>query len=88
MSPTEWRLIEVLVQHAGHLVTREELLASVWGPDAVDKTQYLRVHMASIRQKVEPDRAPPLLRDRAGSRAEVRRPESPVTGCALAEPIG
>ena len=55
LSPTEWRLIEVLAQHANHLVTREELLTAVWGPQAVDKTQYLRVHMASIRQKVEPD---------------------------------
>ena len=55
LSPTEWRVLEVLVQHAGHLVTREELLTSVWGPQAVDKTQYLRVHMASIRHKVEPD---------------------------------
>ncbi len=59
MSPTEWRLIEVLVRHAGHLVTREELLVSVWGPRAAAKTQYLRVHMASIRQKVEPDPARP-----------------------------
>jgi two-component system KDP operon response regulator KdpE len=55
LSPTEWRIIEVLVEHANHLVTREDLLTSVWGPDAVDKPQYLRVHMASIRQKVEPD---------------------------------
>ena len=55
LSPIEWRLIEVLAQHADHLVTREELLTSVWGPESVDKTQYLRVHMASIRQKVEPD---------------------------------
>ena len=54
LSPTEWRLIEVLVQHRGHLVTREDLLVSVWGPEAADKTQYLRVHMASIRRKVEP----------------------------------
>jgi two-component system KDP operon response regulator KdpE len=55
LSPTEWQLIEVLARHAGHLVTREELLSSVWGPRAVDKTQYLRVFMAGIRQKVEPD---------------------------------
>jgi two-component system KDP operon response regulator KdpE len=59
MSPTEWRLIEVLVHHAGHLVTREELLVSVWGPQAATKTQYLRVHMASIRQKAEPDPSRP-----------------------------
>ena len=49
----------MLVQHKGHLVTREELLASVWGPEAASKTQYLRVHMASIRQKVEPDPSRP-----------------------------
>ena len=59
LSPTEWKLIEVLVQHQGHLVTREELLASVWGPDAESKTQYLRVYMASIRRKVEPDPSHP-----------------------------
>jgi two-component system, OmpR family, KDP operon response regulator KdpE len=59
LSPTEWKLIEVLVQHQGHLVTREDLLASVWGPDAGNKTQYLRVYMASIRRKVEPDPSHP-----------------------------
>jgi two-component system KDP operon response regulator KdpE len=55
LSPIEWRLIEVLAEHAGHLVTREDLLTSVWGPQAIDKTQYLRVHMSSIRHKIEPD---------------------------------
>jgi two-component system KDP operon response regulator KdpE len=59
LSPIEWKLVETLVRRSGHLVTREELLASVWGPDAVSKTQYLRVHMASIRQKLEPDSARP-----------------------------
>jgi len=59
LSPIEWQLVETLVRRAGHLVTREELLASVWGPQSVGKTQYLRVHMASIRQKLEPDHAHP-----------------------------
>ena len=59
LSPIEWKLIEALARRAEHLVTREELLASVWGPDAVEKPQYLRVHMASIRQKLEPDHAHP-----------------------------
>lgn len=59
LSPTEWKVIEVLIQHKGHLVTREELLAAVWGPEAADKTQYLRVYMASIRRKVEPDPSRP-----------------------------
>jgi two-component system KDP operon response regulator KdpE len=59
LSPTEWRLIEVLANHMGHLVTREELLVSVWGPQAANKTQYLRVHMASIRRKIEPEPSHP-----------------------------
>jgi two-component system KDP operon response regulator KdpE len=59
LSPIEWKLVETLVRHAGHLVTREDLLSTVWGPGAVDKTQYLRVHMASIRQKLEPDPSQP-----------------------------
>ena len=59
LSPIEWKIVETLVHRAGHLVTREELLCSVWGPDAVAKTQYLRVHMASIRQKLEPDHTHP-----------------------------
>ncbi len=59
LSPIEWMLVETLVRHADHLVTREDLLAAVWGPDAAEKTQYLRVHMASIRQKLEPDHARP-----------------------------
>ena len=55
LSPIEWKLVEALVRRSGHLVSREELLAAVWGPDAVEKTQYLRVYMASIRHKLEPD---------------------------------
>ena len=59
LSPTEWRLIEVLARHSGHLVSREEVLRSVWGPHAADKTGYLRVHMASIRRKIERDPSRP-----------------------------
>ncbi|MGO9876564.1 MAG: winged helix-turn-helix domain-containing protein [Acidimicrobiia bacterium] len=58
-SPTEWRLIEVLVQRAGHLVMREDALAEVWGPSRADKTQYLRVYMTAIRRKIEPVPAHP-----------------------------
>jgi len=59
LTPTEWRVVETLVQHAGHLVTYTELLQAVWGPKAVEKTHYLRVQMAAIRRKVEPDPARP-----------------------------
>ncbi len=59
LTPTEWRLVEVLVDRAGHLVTQAEVLQRVWGPKAVAKPHYLRVQMAAIRAKVEPDPARP-----------------------------
>jgi two-component system, OmpR family, KDP operon response regulator KdpE len=59
LTPIEWRLVEVLVGRAGHLVTQADLLRRVWGPNAVDKTHYLRVYVAAIRRKVEPDPARP-----------------------------
>lgn len=55
LTSTEWRLLEVLLRHPGHLVSQADVLRAVWGPDAIDKTNYLRVHMTSIRRKVEPD---------------------------------
>jgi len=59
LTPTEWRLVEMLVRRAGHLVTQKELLEGVWGPKAIEKTHYLRVQLAAIRRKVEPDPARP-----------------------------
>jgi two-component system KDP operon response regulator KdpE len=55
LTSTEWKILEVLLHRPDHLVSQADVLRTVWGPDAVDKTQYLRVHMASIRRKVEPD---------------------------------
>ena len=59
LTPIEWRLVEMLVSHAGHLVTQAELLQHVWGPKAVTKTHYLRVYLAGIRHKIEPDPSRP-----------------------------
>jgi two-component system KDP operon response regulator KdpE len=59
LTPTEWRLVEILVRHPGRLVTQADLLQGVWGPSAVEKTHYLRVQMASIRRKVEPEPGQP-----------------------------
>ncbi len=59
VSPTEWRILEVLVRRAGHLVVREELLSAVWGADAIAHSEYLRVYMAGLRRKVEPEPARP-----------------------------
>jgi two-component system KDP operon response regulator KdpE len=59
LTPTEWRLVEMLIRRAGHLVTQTDLLRGIWGPTATDKTNYLRVQLAAIRRKVEPQPARP-----------------------------
>jgi two-component system KDP operon response regulator KdpE len=59
LSPTEWKLVEVLVRRAGHLITQDEILQSVWGDSARSKPGLLRVHLSSIRRKVEPNPAQP-----------------------------
>ena len=59
LTETEWKLLEVLLRHPGRLVGKPDLLRAVWGPDAIEKTNYVRVHMVSIRRKVEPDPARP-----------------------------
>jgi two-component system KDP operon response regulator KdpE len=59
LTPTEWHLLEVLVRHPGKLVTQRQLLQDVWGPAYGDESNYLRVHMAHLRRKLEPDRSRP-----------------------------
>jgi two-component system KDP operon response regulator KdpE len=59
LSPTEWKIVEVLASHPKHLVSHATLLRAVWGPDAVDKLAYLRVYMRNIRRKVEADPSRP-----------------------------
>lgn len=54
LTATEWHLVEVLVRHSGKLVTSRQLLQQVWGPQYGQETNYLRVHMAHIRRKLEP----------------------------------
>lgn len=53
LTPTEFRLLATLVKHAGKVVTHRQLLKEVWGPQSVQETQYLRVYMAALRQKIE-----------------------------------
>ena len=61
LTPTEWRIVEVLARHRGRLVRQAELLSAVWGPAYERQTNYLRVHMASIRRKLEADPGRPVL---------------------------
>jgi two-component system KDP operon response regulator KdpE len=55
LTPTEWHLVEILVRSQGRLVTQRELLQEVWGPQYGVETNYLRVYMARVRAKLEPD---------------------------------
>ena len=59
LTPTEWHVVEVLVRNAGRLVTGRKLVHDVWGPNYGDDTNSLRVHLANIRRKLEPDPAHP-----------------------------
>lgn len=59
LTPIEFDLLKVLVQHRGKLVTHRKLLQEVWGPGYEDAVHYLRVHFAHVRQKLEPDPARP-----------------------------
>jgi two-component system KDP operon response regulator KdpE len=59
LTPTEWQVLEVLVRNADRLVTQRQLLAEVWGPGYQTEANYLRVYMANLRRKLEPDPSAP-----------------------------
>ena len=61
LTPTEYKLLAELIRHAGRVLTHRQLLESVWGANYVDQTHYLRVYMAQLRHKLEPDPARPRL---------------------------
>jgi two-component system KDP operon response regulator KdpE len=85
LTPTEWHVVETLVRDPGRLVSQVQLLHEVWGPGYEDETNYLRVYMAQIRRKLEPDPSRPvyfLTEPGMGYRFE---PQGPA-GTADAEP--
>jgi two-component system, OmpR family, KDP operon response regulator KdpE len=59
LTPTEWHLLEVLLRNPGKLLSRGQLLTEVWGPGYADATGNLRLYMAQLRRKLEPDPARP-----------------------------
>ncbi|MGH4012011.1 MAG: response regulator [Pseudonocardiaceae bacterium] len=59
LTPTEWGILEMLVRHSGRLVTQRQLLTEVWGPAYLRETHYLRVYLAQLRRKLEPDPSRP-----------------------------
>jgi two-component system KDP operon response regulator KdpE len=59
LTPTEYRFLTVLVQHAGKVLTHRQLLREVWGPQHAGEVHYLRVAMAGLRRKLEADPSQP-----------------------------
>ena len=53
LTPTEWRILEILLQRPGQLVGSAQILTGVWGPGFSQRTNYLRFHMARLRRKLE-----------------------------------
>lgn len=59
LTPTEYRLLAVLLNHGGRVVTNPQLLREVWGPSHQDSVHYLRIYMGHLRQKLEDEPAQP-----------------------------
>jgi two-component system KDP operon response regulator KdpE len=59
LTPTQYKLFGVLMRNAGKVLTHEQVLFMVWGPAYTKETQYLRVYMGKLRQKLEKDPARP-----------------------------
>ena len=77
LTPTEWGLVEVLVRNRGKLISQVQLLKEVWGPRYGQETNYLRVFMAQIRRKLEPEPSLPryfITEPGMGYRFQVEEP--------------
>ncbi|MGA2865820.1 MAG: response regulator [Verrucomicrobiota bacterium] len=61
LTATEYSLLRLFVQHAGKVLTHRQILKEVWGPNYVEQTHYLRVYIAHLREKLEPDPSRPRL---------------------------
>ncbi|MEN0577444.1 two-component system response regulator KdpE [Phytobacter palmae] len=59
LTPIEFRLLAVLLNNHGKVLTQRQLLSQVWGPNAVEHSHYLRIYMGHLRQKLEADPARP-----------------------------
>ena len=68
LTPTEWQVLEILVRNSGRLVTQKQLLREVWGPSYETESNYLRVYLAQLRRKLEPEPSRPryLLTESGG----------------------
>jgi two-component system, OmpR family, KDP operon response regulator KdpE len=80
LTPTEFKLLALLLENAGRVVTQRDLLEQVWGRGYIDEVYYPRVYISQLRRKVEPDPANPtyiLTEHRIGYRFEKQIPATP-----------
>jgi two-component system, OmpR family, KDP operon response regulator KdpE len=78
LTPTEYRLLAMLVRHRGEIVTHRQLLREVWGPDSVNENEYLRVYVGQLRRKIERDSArPEYIRTEPGTGYRLVDEETP-----------
>jgi two-component system KDP operon response regulator KdpE len=61
LSPKEYRLLQVLAQHAGNVVTHQHLLREVWGVKHLEDAHYLRIFVRKLRHKIERDPTRPCI---------------------------
>lgn len=79
LTPTEFKLLAVLLENAGRVVSQRDLLEQVWGREYIDDVYYPRVYISQLRRKIEPDAANPtyiLTEHRVGYRFEKQSPVS------------
>jgi two-component system KDP operon response regulator KdpE len=55
LTPNEYKLLQVFIKYPGKVLTQRQLLSEVWGPNNSEQAQYLRVYVAQLRRKLEPD---------------------------------
>jgi two-component system KDP operon response regulator KdpE len=61
LTPNEYELLKVLVEHAGKVMTHKHLLSAVWGPEYIGEFHMLRVNVSNLRRKIEPDPTRPRI---------------------------
>lgn len=83
LTPTEYKLLAVLVRHAGKVVTHRQLLNEAWGPAYAAETQYVRVYVGHLRHRLEPDAARPrylITEPGVGYRLQLDEERVPASG--------
>jgi two-component system KDP operon response regulator KdpE len=76
LTPVEYKLLSTLIKHEGRVITHRQLLKEVWGPNASEQTQYLRVYMGQLRHKLEDNPSRPrFLTTEPGVGYRLRTPE-------------